>query len=89
MISYGNERVLMHRIKNEKVPSLKRLEKLMLTQPEFVEEQAGKAICEYKRVIVLTRQAKKLKNQYVSPSEKPNNSKRLKRRVDEKIKTQG
>lgn len=61
MISYGNERVLMHRIKNEKVPSLKRLEKLMLTQPEFVEEQAGKAICEYKRVIVLTRQAKKLK----------------------------
>ena len=51
----------MHRIKNEKVPSLKRLEKLILTQPEFVEEQAGKAICEYKRVIVLTRQAKKLK----------------------------
>nr|DAR81751.1 MAG TPA: hypothetical protein [Caudoviricetes sp.] len=69
MISYGNERVLMHRIKNEKVPSLKRLEKLMLTQPEFVEEQAGKAICEYKKVIVLTKQAKKLKKPICEPEQ--------------------
>ena len=69
MISYGNERVLMHRIKNEKVPSLKRLEKLMLTQPEFVEEQAGKAIYEYKKVIVLTKQAKKLKKTICEPEQ--------------------
>ena len=69
----------MHRIKNEKVPSLKRLEKLMFTQPEFVEEQAGKAICEYKRVIVLTRQAKKLKKPICEPKQEAKQPKKGKK----------
>ena len=69
----------MHRIKNEKVPSLKRLEKLMLTQPEFVEEQAGKAICEYKKVIVLTKQAKKLKKPTCGPEQEAKQLKKAKK----------
>ena len=55
MISYGNEKVLMHRVRKDKVPRFERLMRLVPTQKKFVIEQANRAIGEYKRLIVLAK----------------------------------
>ena len=55
MISYGNEKVLMYRVRNDKVPRFERLVKLMPTQKKFVIEHANRAINEYKKFIILAK----------------------------------
>lgn len=49
-ISYGYQRVLEYRIKNEQVPSYTKLEKLKNYNASFVEEHAQRAINEYKKL---------------------------------------
>lgn len=50
-ITQNYQRVLIFRIKKEKVPSFERLNKLKFTHKKFVQEQAKRAICEYKKLL--------------------------------------